>query len=101
MIAFGHDIVIAEDLVLRDLKRCSSDVVINSTEQHPRSLRQSISESFSEGCSSSSKPYIDGAYTRIGERRAHDTVEELILHTRSEFVNTNNSNEASLFIFEG
>lgn len=101
MIAFGHDIVIAEDLVLRDLRRCSSDVVVNSAEQHPRSLRQSISESFSEGCSSSPKPHIDGACSGIGERRAYDTVEELILHTRSEVVNTNNSSEASLFIFQG
>ncbi|KAF3441883.1 hypothetical protein FNV43_RR15798 [Rhamnella rubrinervis] len=88
-----------EDLVLRDLRRYSSDVAVNSPEQHPRSWRQSISGSFSEGCSSS-KPYIEGACSRIGERRAHDTLEELILHTRSDVVNTNNS-KASLFIFQG
>ncbi|XP_015898388.2 uncharacterized protein LOC107431882 isoform X2 [Ziziphus jujuba] len=90
-----------EGLVFRDLNRRSGNVVVHCTEEHPTSLRHSNSKGFSKGCSSSSKPYVDGTSFTNDETRITDSEEELIIYTSSEIVITNISHAASSFIFYG
>ncbi|CAB4318357.1 unnamed protein product [Prunus armeniaca] len=69
-----------EDLAVRDADRYSDDLLVISAGQHLRSLRHGICKSFSEGCSSSSKP----CNPETCERRASEPMED----TRSEIVDT-------------
>ena len=80
MVSFGLDDVIAEDLVLRDLHRCSENIVVDSPEQEPRS--------FSEQCRSSFKTCFDCTWLRVCERRSQEPNEELTVDTRSEIIET-------------
>lgn len=90
----GHQfITFIEDLVLRDLNRCSENLVVNSNEQDPRSS--------SEGCSSSSLPCIDCTCLRICERRYQEPTEELSVDTRSLIIKTIDFYAGPLFIFQG
>ncbi|ONH98001.1 hypothetical protein PRUPE_7G222800 [Prunus persica] len=82
-----------EDLAVRDADRYSDDLLVISAGQHLRSLRQGICKSFSEGCSSSSKP----CNPETCERRASEPTED----TRSEIVETNFNYTDVPFIFEG
>lgn len=92
MDGFGND-VIAEDLAVRDADRYSDDLLVISAGQHIRSLRHGICKSFSEGCSSSSKP----CNPETCERRASEPTED----TRSEIVETNFNYTDVPFIFKG
>ncbi|CAL2274301.1 unnamed protein product [Prunus armeniaca] len=69
-----------KDLAVRDADRYSDDLLVISAGQHLRSLRHGICKSFSEGCSSSSKP----CNPETCERRASEPMED----TRSEIVDT-------------
>ncbi|PQQ13047.1 uncharacterized protein Pyn_10997 [Prunus yedoensis var. nudiflora] len=82
-----------EDLVVRDADRYSDDLLVISAGQHLRSLRHGICKSFSEGCSSSSKP----CNPETCERRASEPTED----TRSEIVETNFNYTDVPFIFKG
>ncbi|XP_008242524.1 PREDICTED: uncharacterized protein LOC103340846 isoform X1 [Prunus mume] len=82
-----------EDLAVRDADRYSDDLLVISAGQHLRSLRHGICKSFSEGCSSSSKP----CNPETCERRASEPTED----TRSEIVETNFNYTDVPFIFKG
>ncbi|BBH08364.1 alpha/beta-Hydrolases superfamily protein, partial [Prunus dulcis] len=81
------------DLAVRDADRYSDDLLVISAGQHLRSLRQGICKSFSEGCSSSSKP----CNPETCERRASEPTED----TRSEILETNFNYTDVPFIFKG
>lgn len=76
----GLNDAIAEDLVVRDLSRCSENIVVDSPEREPRS--------FSEHRWSSFKTCFDCTWLRVSERRSQEPNEELAVDTRSEIIET-------------
>ncbi|XP_062090869.1 uncharacterized protein LOC133797090 [Humulus lupulus] len=88
-----------EDLVLRDLNRCLENLVVNSPEQDPLALRNSISETFSKS-SSSSKPCYDCTFPRIPARRAQESKEEFTVDTSCDIIEIVDFYAGSLLIFQ-
>ncbi|KAM5547606.1 hypothetical protein ABKV19_001874 [Rosa sericea] len=98
----GHRCIqFVEDLALREADRYLEDLVNISAGQHLKSLRHGICKSFSEGSSSSSKPYISDRDLEICERRASGSRDEFLVDTRSEIVETNSSHVTVPFICRG
>ncbi|KAB2618481.1 glycosyltransferase [Pyrus ussuriensis x Pyrus communis] len=85
-----------KNLTRRDADRYSDDLLVNSAGQLLRSLRHGVCNSFSEGCSSSSKPCTSGQNPGICERASEPRED-----TRSEIVASNSSYVVVPFIFKG
>lgn len=101
MAAFGHA-VIAEDLVFRDVIRCSENLVVVSSERNPGCSCHSICTSITEGCSSSSnKPCISISSPTALEGRTSGLREELLVNARSEAVESNYSCRGVPIFFQG
>ncbi|KAK9947792.1 hypothetical protein M0R45_003397 [Rubus argutus] len=96
----GRFIQYVDDLALRDADRYL-DLVNISGGQHLKSLRRCICKSFSAGSSSSLKPYISDRRPGICERRTSGPMDELLVDTRSEIVETSSSHAAVPFICKG
>lgn len=84
--AFGHAVFIAEDLVSKDVNECLKSFGVVYSEQHPRSSRHVFHISVSEGCSSSSQPYISTTSPTVLEGIISELREEFLVNTRSEVV---------------
>jgi hypothetical protein len=87
MAAFWHTIVIAEDLVFRDVNRCSKDLGVLSSEQHPRYLCHSICRPVT------SRTVLEGKTAELRE--------ELLVNTISEVVENNYSYGGVPIFFQG
>ncbi|OVA08568.1 Lecithin:cholesterol/phospholipid:diacylglycerol acyltransferase [Macleaya cordata] len=90
-----------EDLVFRDFNKCSEDLVVSSSRQHPRSPCSSICSSVSDGCStSSSEPSDAGASHSVCERSTN--IKEIFpVYRNSEIVESNNGLGSVPYIFQG
>ncbi|KAF8400867.1 hypothetical protein HHK36_014170 [Tetracentron sinense] len=76
-----------EDLVFRDVDRCSQDLAVSSSGQHSRSSCSCNCQSVLDGCSTSSPKSFDaGASLGIHERRVSDLKENFPVNTSSEFL---------------
>lgn len=100
-ITFRRNVIAAEDLVLRDLYRCSGNFLpVHSSEHHPQYLRwHSSYEKISVDCSSLSNNHSDATCSRIHERKAPDIRKEFA--NTSTVVETNYNYVDSPFIFQG
>lgn len=98
--AFGHA-VIAEDLVFRDVIKCSENLVVVSSERNPGCSYHSICTSVSEGCSPSSKPCISISSPTVLEGRTSGLREELLVNARSEVVESNYNYRGVPIFFQG
>ncbi|PQQ08788.1 uncharacterized protein Pyn_15427 [Prunus yedoensis var. nudiflora] len=67
-----------ENLAVRDADRYSDDLLVISAGKHIRSLRHGICKSFSEGCSSSSKPCNPETCERRASKPTEDTRSEIL-----------------------
>ncbi|KAL5572597.1 hypothetical protein UlMin_022194 [Ulmus minor] len=90
-----------EDLVHRDLYRISNSLVANAHEQFSRSLRQGLSKSLAEGCSSLFNPDIDSTCPGICERTGTDPGEDSIVDERSDVIFSRDSYTGCPLIFQG
>ncbi|KAK4601875.1 hypothetical protein RGQ29_011116 [Quercus rubra] len=90
-----------EDLVFRDVIRCSENLVVVSSERNPGCSCHSICTSISEGCSLSSKPCISISSPTVLEGRTSGLREELLVNARSEFVESNYNYRGVPIFFQG
>lgn len=79
-------ILFIEDLVSKDVNECLKSFGVVYSEQHPRSSRHVFHISVSEGCSSSSQPYISTTSPTVLEGIISELREEFLVNTRSEVV---------------
>lgn len=91
----------ADNLVRQEINKCTEDMLVVSSGQHPRSSGHSISEPNLEqhACS-----YVTcGAETRvrIGGREVFDVLVEVPVNTGSEIIESNYSYLGGPFVFQG
>ncbi|CAL5339234.1 unnamed protein product [Camellia sinensis] len=97
----GRFICFIEQLLYRDINRCSEDLRDISSGQHSRSSSCSNCRFLSNGCSSSSRPCSAGTSVGILEEIASDLTNRLLVNSRFEIVESNITIRAIPFIFQG
>nr|DAD35618.1 TPA_asm: hypothetical protein HUJ06_006258 [Nelumbo nucifera] len=93
--------VVVEDLVFRDIERCSQDMGFLSSGRHTRSSCGRTYRSHSKGCSTSPKPSDPGTSLQINAIGVPEILENFSSSRNFEIVQNNHTNWGGPFNFQG